>query len=314
MRLAAILCAASYLCVSANAQTNPPPHAADLVQSVQEFLDDNFDLSALDELEVDADRLNRILAEVQSRFDTTNVFELVSLRQTATNLLPVLLRYEETQPYAAWLETRLDFLEMLDELQRETGPTNQFRGGRLPNPSPEIERKVWNDALAKRPVPARAASMVPVLKPIFISEQVPPELVWLAEVESSFNPSARSPAGALGLFQLMPATAKSLDLSLSPQDERLQPEKNARAAARYLRQLYKRFNDWPLALAAYNAGETRVARLLKSARTHTYDAIATSLPAETQMYVPKVEAVVRKREARSVADLKPPREPEAKSP
>jgi membrane-bound lytic murein transglycosylase D len=135
---------------------------------------------------------------------------------------------------------------------------------------------------------------------------VPTELVWLAEVESSFDPSARSPAGAVGLFQLMPATAKSLDLSLWPWDERRNPEKSARAAAVYLRSLHKRFDDWPLALAAYNAGEGRVSDLLRKRKARSFDAISDALPAETQMYVPKVEATVLKREGRTLAQLKSP--------
>jgi membrane-bound lytic murein transglycosylase D len=129
-------------------------------------------------------------------------------------------------------------------------------------------------------------------------------------VESSFNSKARSPAGAAGLFQLMPATAESLDLStgiFGIGDERLNSEKSGRAAARYLRQLHKRFGNWPLALAAYNAGEGRVAELLKKHKAHTFEGIANRLPAETQMYVPKVEAIMRKREGVAFADLKTPK-------
>ena len=154
--------------------------------------------------------------------------------------------------------------------------------------------------------PPLAADYLPRLKQVFAAEKLPPELVWVAEVESSFNPAARSPAGAAGLFQLMPATARALSLSLRPQDERLETEKSARAAARYLRQLHGRFGDWRLALAAYNAGESRVEALLKKTKTRSFDAIASRLPAETQMYVPKVEATLRKREGIALAELKPP--------
>jgi membrane-bound lytic murein transglycosylase D len=104
----------------------------------------------------------------------------------------------------------------------------------------------------------------------------------------------------------MPATARTLSLSTRPRDERLQPEKNARAAAKYLRYLYGRFGDWRLALAAYNVGETRVHNLLKRQKARTFDAIAGRLPAETQMYVPKVEATLRLREGRTLGDLKLP--------
>jgi membrane-bound lytic murein transglycosylase D len=135
---------------------------------------------------------------------------------------------------------------------------------------------------------------------------MPPELVWVAEVESSFDPNARSPAGAAGIFQLMPSAARNLGLSVSPIDERLQPEKNARAAAKYLRRLHNRFADWRLALAAWNAGESRVDNLLTQSKARTFDAISSRLPAETQMFVPKVEATLRKRESATLTDLRVP--------
>ena len=105
----------------------------------------------------------------------------------------------------------------------------------------------------------------------------------------------------------MPDTARALKLSLHPRDERLQTEKSARAAARHLRRLHARFGDWRLALAAYNSGETRVDDLLKKSKAGTFDAIADRLPAETQMYVPKVEATVGKREGLALAELKAPK-------
>lgn len=279
---------------------------AETVQSVRDFLQDNVDQETLDALGVDQERVQKLLGELQSRFNGSYVFDLTALQPTATNLLPVLRQFEETQPYAAWLETRLDYFTTLEELRRQTSTTNMPPGGRLPNPPPEVERKVWVHELENEPAPPRAEKYVPRLKPIFAKEQVPTELVWLAEVESSFDPSARSPAGAVGLFQLMPATAKSLDLSLWPWDERRNPEKSARAAAVYLRSLHKRFDDWPLALAAYNAGEGRVSDLLRKRKARSFDAISDALPAETQMYVPKVEATVLKREGRTLAQLKSP--------
>jgi membrane-bound lytic murein transglycosylase D len=89
-------------------------------------------------------------------------------------------------------------------------------------------------------------------------------------------------------------------------DDRTDPEKSARAAARHLRHLHDRFGDWSLALAAYNAGESRVDGLLKKSRVRSYQAIADRLPAETQMYVPKCEAALRKREGIALNDLKRP--------
>ncbi|MGD9780616.1 MAG: lytic transglycosylase domain-containing protein [Kiritimatiellia bacterium] len=154
----------------------------------------------------------------------------------------------------------------------------------------------WLAKLAGRPAPARAAALLPDLKRAFRAEGVPPELVWQAEAESTFNPAARSPAGAAGLYQFMPATAQQFGLRLSPEDDRLDALKNARAAAQYLKLLHGRFGNWPLALAAYNCGQGRVASVLGQTGGNTFDDIHDKLPAETRMYVPKIAALVQLRE------------------
>ena len=161
--------------------------------------------------------------------------------------------------------------------------------------------------LSAEDLPPGAQTYVSRLKPIFVAEGAPAELVWLAEVESGFDTVARSPSGAVGLFQLMPETAKSLGLTLAPWDQRLQPERNARAAARYLKYLHEVFGDWRLAVAAYNAGEGLVSRLLQKRAAHSYDEIAIDLPAETQAYVPKVEATILRREGVALQELKLPK-------
>jgi membrane-bound lytic murein transglycosylase D len=165
---------------------------------------------------------------------------------------------------------------------------------------------VWRKKMALRPAPERAKALVPRLKQVFRGEGVPPELVWIAEVESSLNPNARNPCGATGLFQFMPATAKRFGLSTSPVDERRDPDKSARAAARYLRELYRQLQAWPLAFAGYNAGEGRVRGLLARHKGRTFEDIAPYLPTETRMYVPKVVAVIAVREGVDAATLPPP--------
>jgi membrane-bound lytic murein transglycosylase D len=156
------------------------------------------------------------------------------------------------------------------------------------------------------PWPALAKQYVPELKPIFAAQQIPPELVWVADAESSFDPGARSPTGAAGLFQLMPDTARRFGLSLWPRDQRYQPEPSATASARYLKYLYDRFKDWRLVLAAFNAGEGTVQKLLGRYKSDSYDGIAEHLPAETQMYVPRVEALVLRREGAKLEQLSIP--------
>ncbi len=286
---------------------DPLPQPDEIVQSVQVWIEDNLDEKALDELGVDKDRVQQFLTELRRRFQGTYVYDLGALRETAINVLPVLQQFEETRPLAVWLQTRLDYFDVAEQLRREakTAP-EQPAPSRLPNPPPQLERSIWVRELKDSSLPPLAEDCVPRLKQIFASEKLPPELVWVAEVESSFNPQARSPAGAVGLFQLMPHTARSLRLSLQPEDERLQTGKSAQAAARHLRHLHDRFGDWRLALAAYNAGETRVDELLRKYKARTFDAIADRLPAETQMYVPKVEATLRKREGLALDELKIP--------
>ena len=175
------------------------------------------------------------------------------------------------------------------------------------NPSPSVERTTWEKKLKQRDRPPAATALVPKLKSIFADERVPEQLVWVAEVESGFNPRARSPAGAGGLFQLMPATAKELGLRRWPFDQRYQVQPSAQGAARYLKRLHTQFGDWRLALAAYNAGAGKVQGLLERKQLRSFDGIATALPAETQMFVPKVEATILRREGVSLAKLQPPK-------
>jgi membrane-bound lytic murein transglycosylase D len=203
----------------------------------------------------------------------------------------------------------LDYLEAADDLKQaiKRSPTPKSGSALGPKGSQAMQKEIWEKRLKQRPPPPLAKTYVPKLKEIFTAEKLPPELVWVAEVESSFDPKALSPAGAAGIFQLMPATAKSLELSLFPRDERYQAEKNARASAKYFRRLYLRFGNWPLALAAYNAGETRVDKLLKQKKAKSFDGIACYLPAETQMYVPRIEATIQQREGVGFAKMKLPR-------
>lgn len=293
---------------AAEPDDSPLLQPGEILDSLQDWMEENLDEHALDQLGVDKDRVRRFLAEVRKRFQGTYVYDLGALRETAANILPVLEQFEETRPYAVWLKTRLDYFDVAEELRRRAAASRNAvtpapAPAPLPNPSPRLERTVWVRELRDRSVPPAAREYLPALKEIFAAEGLPTPLVWLAEVESSFNPEARSPAGAAGLFQLMPGTARSLQLAVGVRDERLQTGKSARAAARHLRRLYEHYRDWPLSLAAYNTGEARVDQLLKKSRARSFDAIADRLPAETRMYVPKVDATLRKREGVSLEDL-----------
>jgi membrane-bound lytic murein transglycosylase D len=279
----------------------------DVVQSAQDWAKENLDEDTFQSLqEVDRKKVRQFLIEIQKEFHGNYVIDLAQLKDTAATVLPILESRSETLPYAEWLKTRLDYLDVAEQLRLVIPPPKTEPGKPplpFPNPPPATDREIWIKRFSDRPMPAGAKPYVARLKPVFAEQKAPPQLVWIAEVESSFNPQARSPAGATGLFQLMPATARRYGLSTSPLDQRLQAEDSARVAARHLTRLHQEFGDWRLAVAAYNAGEGAVQTLLKREKARTYDAIATRLPAETQLYVPKVEATILRREGIKLSEL-----------
>lgn len=282
----------------------------DLLQGAQQWAQENLDTNVLNELpSVNDPQVQQFFRELQKRYQGDYVVDLAALRETAHTVQSVLESSDETRPYAAWLKAQMDYLDVADEIRLAVPPpeveTNQPPQP-VPNPSAQKERELWVKKVGVVPWPAAAKELVPELKPIFTAQKVPPDLVWVAEAESSFDRHALSPAGAAGLFQLMPDTAKRFGLSLWPRDQRYQPEPSATASAQYLKYLYDRFKDWRLALAAYNAGEGTVQKLLDRYQTQNYDDITQHLPAETQMYVPRVEAILHQREGVDLEDLSVP--------
>jgi hypothetical protein len=129
---------------------------------------------------------------------------------------------------------------------------------------------------------------------------MPRDLIYLALIESEFNPTARSRMSAVGLWQFMGPTARQFGLTVRRgTDERTDPARATDAALTYLSQLHARFGSWYLAAAAYNSGQGTVARAMQKTmgRTVGTDAdffrILPSLPKETQEYVPKLLASAR---------------------
>lgn len=269
--------------------------------------------------------------QIESTLQSDSLADWAWIRPEAEQALEWLRTIPGGEDYADWLAERLDYLEMAEGalyyVLGESAPVRQGPAGpglvtpprtAPPVAAPQDREAVrtartfanWKSRIEARPVPKNATLLVPRLKPIFASEGIPPEWVWLAEVESSFNPKAKSPVGALGLFQFMPATAERFGMKTSRPDQRTDPERSARAAARYLGILHRQLGSWPLAVAAYNAGEGRVGRLLRKHKTTSYEGIVDHLPTETQMYVPKVFATVMVREGIDPLQLPPPGKPQ----
>lgn len=280
---------------------------------------------------------------LQAALESNDLRRLAAYEPEARAALLALRALPEYQDYADWLAERLDYITAAQQAVATPTPPRPPRPSQAPEPeksapAPEPTKPaqsgakdvattstpagepepsvagseipsyaLWLDRMKTRAAPARAAGLLPRVQKVFAEEGVPAELAWLAETESTFNPGARSPVGAKGLFQLMPETAKSLGLQIFLPDERTDPEKSARAAARYLRYLHGRFGDWPLALAAYNAGEGRVSRTLKKENARSFAEIAEVLSAETRMYVPKVLATIEVRAGVAPAALAAPR-------
>lgn len=129
---------------------------------------------------------------------------------------------------------------------------------------------------------------------------MPQELLYLAMIESGFNPQARSTQEAAGIWQLIPDTARRYGLRVDDTvDERQDAEKSTDAALSYLSYLYNRLGSWYLAAAAYNTGENRVARLMtevtgkESGTDADYYRIWDQLPGETRDFVPVIVAAMR---------------------
>jgi membrane-bound lytic murein transglycosylase D len=135
----------------------------------------------------------------------------------------------------------------------------------------------------------RSAKYLEIMKDILKEKNMPEELVFLPIVESGFNPKAYSPARAAGPWQFIAGTAKRYGLVIDWwRDERKDPVKSTAAAADYLKDLYGMFGSWSLALAAYNAGEGRIAKALKRSDSDNYWSLLDTkhIRQETKDYVP----------------------------
>jgi membrane-bound lytic murein transglycosylase D len=139
----------------------------------------------------------------------------------------------------------------------------------------------------------RSARYIPVMKTIFREKNLPEDLVYIAMIESGFNPYAVSWARAVGPWQFMPATGKMYGLKINWWiDERKDPVKSTYAAAEHFKDLHNLFGSWPLAMASYNAGAGKVQRAVLRTRSEDFWDLKASryIRKETKNYVPKYMA------------------------
>ncbi len=158
----------------------------------------------------------------------------------------------------------------------------------------EIAKYLRGDATLIRRMLQVSAFYFPLFEQILDENDLPLELKYLAIVESALDPKARSYVGAKGLWQFMYSTGKSFGLEVNNYvDDRSDPLKSTKAAAAYLKQLYRIFDNWDLALAAYNSGPGNVSKAIRRSGGYTnYWNIRPYLPKETADYVPRFYAIL----------------------
>jgi len=155
-----------------------------------------------------------------------------------------------------------------------------------------LENVIKNYLKSRRETMGKLIALSDYYFPMFEQEldkhNLPLEIKYLAVVESALVPKAQSRVGAKGLWQFMFTTGKMYGLEVSSYvDERSDPERATEAASKYLKSLYKSFNDWDLALAAYNSGPGNVSKAIRRSGGQTnYWKIRNWLPRETAGYLP----------------------------
>lgn len=151
-----------------------------------------------------------------------------------------------------------------------------------------IQRYVKHSPRQLASLQRKAEYYFPLFEDILGKHDLPYELCYLPVVESALNPQAHSHMGAAGLWQFMPATGKIYGLEVnSLVDERMDPLRSTEAACRFLKSLYGIFNDWNLAIAAYNCGPGNVNKAIhRAGGKRDFWSIYPFLPSETRAYLP----------------------------
>jgi membrane-bound lytic murein transglycosylase D len=152
----------------------------------------------------------------------------------------------------------------------------------------------------------RSAIYFPIFNENLKKHGLPQDLKYMSVIESLLDPKAVSPVGAAGLWQFMPATARRFGLKIDNYvDERYDPRKSTEAAMLYLKTLHNRFDDWTLAVAAYNCGEGCVEKAIKKGNTRDFWELKKFLPKETRRYISRFIAAAYVMDNYIFHDLQP---------
>ena len=223
------------------------------------------------------------------------VLTLAASSQTSRYSVPAASLRDNFSPYHNALDNAADLA--LANVAREpviSRQASETAGSRTYSPNTEVLRQFakqyWNgnEGAVRRAI-ARVTQLRPTLTPILREEGIPDEVAAVVVIESAGQAMARALKGARGIWQFMPDTARRYGLVVTAdRDERIEVVKSTRAAARYLHDVYRKFGDWRLAFAAYNAGERAVERAMTRTGHADFSQIDRALPEETRSYVPAV--------------------------
>ncbi|MEM9525946.1 MAG: transglycosylase SLT domain-containing protein [Bacteroidota bacterium] len=225
----------------------------------------------------------------------TPVIKRIVLLLLLSSYCLVLSASASSYPPAAYLEARAEYImEVSDSLVKARlslldASIMEHRFDK------SVKRRIVN-YLEQWPVAtgrllARSARFFPIFEEQLLAAGMPVGLKYMTVQESALRPVAVSHVGAGGLWQLMPGTARELGLTVNEVlDERLDPELVCAAGLHYLRIQYERYEDWALALAAYNCGPGNVNKALRRSRGRDYWSIRRHLPRETRNYLPNIIA------------------------
>lgn len=207
------------------------------------------------------------------------VIALLLFTVTKTNGLPLSLLGEGIEPWNA--ETKGVITERLEQINFP------FQAKYTPDVFNYIKRYTTTGYRDAEHILGRTSVYFPIFEHYLSLYQLPQELKYLPMVESALIADIHSSAGAAGLWQLVPVTARYFDLDINGNvDERLNPYEATEAAVKLLAYLYREFQDWALVMAAYNCGAGKVQKAIRQARCNNYWDISPYLPQESRNYVP----------------------------